>query len=363
MPSNTSMRVLHTTRELWTKGFSNETIDFHPLLKLLQSKGKIKYGCTGTSNKWTVKYKQLPLQGYADMDVLTYERKRVTQVAELEWRGYKMVDAISELEMLQNEGGNDTQIASLLANKLEMMKEDANDQINQEFYIDGEGTGNTKRFHGILSFGGYTQHTDTNTLGITQSDTYAGLSTAYGAYGGSAGDPHYEFWTPIMVHAANNSNTWAANAPEAVRRGIHYAKHGKASSHRPDIGFCSRADYVTLLDLLSAKERLVVPTKGIAKFGFDDLVQIDGVDITFDPDMPTTFNSAGGGTGTLRCILFNTNQMELRLLGKKKVLWNASGDAFKEENMTKRFWIGLFGNLVFKSPRHFAFVGDLATSA
>lgn len=355
----TTARLLHTTRELWSKGFSDETVEHHPLLKMLQSKGRLKYGCTGTKNKWTVKYKKLPLEGYADMDVLTFGRRTLTKVAELDWRGYKMVDAISEAEQLQNEGGNDTQIASLLADKLESMKEDASDQIGQEMYIDGEATGNTKRLHGILSMMSYAQASVSSAndqLVNDQDDTYAGLSTAYGNYGGSSGDAEYEFWTPVIVNSLYDTNTWATTAVKSLRRAIGYTKRSMKKSHRADIGLMSRANYFTLLDQLDSTQRMLIPGRGLAKFGFEDVVNVDGVDFTFDPDIPSVDNEAQ----TLRAILFNTDQMEFRLLGKKKQLWNASGDEFRSDNMTQRFWIGLYGNLVFKSPRHFAIVTDAA---
>lgn len=354
----TTARLLHATREAWTKGMSDETVDNHPLLKLLQSKGRIKYGCTGTKNKWTVKYKKLPLEGYADMDVLTFARKTLTKPAEVEWRGYKMVDAISEPEMMMNEGGSDTQIVDLVKGKLESMKEDADDQIGQELYIDGDAAGNSKRFHGILSMMSYTQGSVAagDRLVNDQDDTYATLSTAYGNYGGSSGDPEYEFFTPIIVNATVDAEAWSSHATKAIRRANIYTKRSMKKSHRLDIGFTSRENFAVLCDQLEDKERIVVPTRGIAKFGFEDVVNVDGVDITFDPDIPSLDEEGR----TIRAILFNTDQMELRLLGRKKQLWNASGDEFRSDNMSSRFWIGLYGNLVFKSPRHFAMIVDAA---
>jgi len=342
---------------MWTKALSDETIERHPLLRLLQEKGAIKYGASGTKAKWTVKFKQLDLTPYADMDVLTFARNTVTKTAELDWRGYKLTDAISELEELQN-AGSDEQIVNLFESKLDHMKSDASDQLGVEFYRDGNLAGNESRLHGIESFMGLSgTSSGASALATTISDTYAGLSTIPGNYGGaSSADREYDFWSPVIVNSTYSTETWATAGVSQLRRAILYTNHGVGRQHQLDLFLTSRADYELLLTQLDDKQRQIIPSAGLAKFGFPNMVSVDGVEVTFDPDMPTS-DAAGD---VVNAYGFNTSQMDFKLLGKKKMLWNASGDTFREENQTKRFWLGLWGNLCFKSPRHFAKIAAIS---
>lgn len=359
----TSLRVLRATREEWSKELHDETLESHPLLAMLNAKKRVTYGHGGTKLKWTVKYKQLELQGYADMEVLTWARNNLLQTAELDYRGYKVVDAISELEKLQNRGSME-QVIDLFASKAKQMAEDANERIGAEFYVDGNAPGNEKRLHGIESFMGITPGSVTaaddfvgDTTAAAINDSYAGLTTTAGTYGGaSATDPEYDFWKPTIVQVNQTGSTWAANCDSLVRKGIVNTRRTNRKNEALDIVLLTRADYRRLLEVLDDKERVIVDKsdQGIKKFGFTDYVNLDGVDVTFDPDIPTT----DANSDTVRGYGFNTSKMELCLMSKKGNFWDASGDAFDESTQSFRFWIGFWGNLKF-SPRHFVKFADV----
>jgi hypothetical protein len=353
----TSTRVLHATREQWAKELSDQTTESHALLKLLKERKNIKH-VAGTKLKWTVKYKQLDLTPYADMEAGNWVRNTLTKTAELEWRGYKMYDAISEQEFMENAAG-DTQIIDLFASKLKQMEEDANQRLVREFYKDGNASGNEKRFHGIESFMGVGSQTAGDQFASILDDSYAGLDTTKGHYGGAdSRDPEYDFWSPVIVSTNPTGETFATKAIEMLRRGITEARRGGQKS-RLDLITTDRTNYRSILDLLDDKERLIVPADSIAKFGFGDIVHVDGCPVTIDPDMPTT----DGDNNAVRAYGWNTSQMELVLLknprGKKDMLWNASGDVFREDNFAFRFWLGIAGNIKCYSPRHFAKFVDL----
>lgn len=356
MPVNpTTLRIMRTTRELWSKQLSDQTIEKHALLKLMESRGMFRYGCTGTAKKWTVKYKLIDLVPYADMDAANFARNTTVLTAELPWRGYKLFDAISELEFAMNEGGNDTQIIDLFKGKLEQLSDDANEQIGVEFYKDGNATGNDKRFHGIESFLSVNTGAQlaADQYATTLNDTYAGLLTAKGNYGGSATDSplkrEYDFWSPVVVNTTYNGETFATSAVKQLRRAISQANKG-GKGNNLDLFLMSRENFNLLKNQLDDKQRQLIPATDLAKFGFPDMINVDGVDCTWEPDMPAT-DPAGV---VVDFYGFNTTKLKLNLLGKKKVLWNASGDTFREENMTHRFWTGTWGNLQFEGPRFFA---------
>lgn len=355
MPT-TSLRVLHTTREEWSKELHNETLESHPLLKLLNEKKRVTYGHSGTKLKWTVKFKQLALTPYADMQALSWERNLLTKTAELDYRGYKVVDAISEFEKFQNRGGVEA-VIDLFSDKASRMAEDANDRLCAEFYVDGNATGNTLRLHGIESMMSISTQTAGDALATTLNDTYAGLSTAKGTYESDSTASGYDFWSPTIVSTNPTGKTWATHADEFIRRGIVEQRRTQKPNEQLDMFLVGRSDYYTLLNLLDDKERVMVTNgdQGIRKFGFKEVVNIDGVDVSFDPDIPTP----DGASDVVRGYGFNTSKMELCLMSKKGNFWDASGDAFDETTMAFRFWLGFYGNLKF-SPRHFVKLADIA---
>jgi hypothetical protein len=354
----TTTRVLHATREQWTKELSDQTLESHALLKLLKERKNVKF-VTGTKMVWTVKFKELALQGHSDMANVTFGRTTLTKKPELDWRAYKMTDSISEQELAEN-GKGDTQIIDLFADKLKQMEEDANSRLCRELYVDGNATGNELKFHGIESFCSVSTQTAGDLFATTLNDSYAGLNTAKGSYDSDSTSRGYDFWSPVIVSTNATGETWAAKAVEQLRRGITETRRTMRKDHRLDLIVCNRSNYRAVLDLLDDKERLVVnQANSIARFGFGDVVQVDGCDVTIDPDIPST----DGNSDTIRAYGFNTSQMELCILkqpNKKDQLWNASGDVFREDNMAFRFWIGTYGNLKFFSPRHFAKFVDLA---
>lgn len=353
----TTNRVLKATREQWTKELSDQTLESHPLLKLIKEAKNLKFGA-GTELKWTVKFKENALQGNSHLKALSFAPVDLFKTATLPWRSYKMTDSISEQEMAEN-GGGDTQVIDLFSDKAKAMEEDANSDLCRKLYVDGNATGNEEQYHGIESFGSMTTQTAGDLFATTLNDTYAGLSTAKGAYGAS-GTRAYDFWSPAVVSTNATGETWATKAIEQLRRGITETRRTAQKNHRLDLIVCSRANYRAVLDLLDDKERLVVNDKqSIARFGFGDVVQVDGCDVTIDPDITAT----DGNSDPIRAYGFNSQQMELCILKnpmkKSHQLWDHSGDEFVSDNMTFRFWLGNYGNVKFQSPRHFAKFVDL----
>jgi hypothetical protein len=88
---------------------------------------------------------------------------------------------------------------------------DIEEAFGDELYVDGNASGNEGRIHGFESWLG-NSGAATNGYVATPSDTYAGLSTTLGNYGGTwstpprntnwpdgKGDPEYDFWSPLLV--------------------------------------------------------------------------------------------------------------------------------------------------------------------
>lgn len=350
----TPLRILKSTRENWSKNLADETIEQHPLLALLKEKGLIEYNVDGTDLKWTAKYKEAPLIPYADFDDLEFSRQDKLQVAQLDTRGYKAVDAISEKEMLQNKGQH--AIIKLFGKKAEDMKTDASSKLCAELYVDGNASGNDKRFHGLESFMAVTTGSQTaaDQEATVYADSYGGLSTAKGAFGGSAGMREFDFWTPTVVSTNATGQTWATHSDVQMRYAISETTFGHSEGNALDLILLSRPAFRSAVNLLATKERVIVDKSevGIRKFGFKDTFNLDGVDVTFDPDLPTT----DATPDTVYGYGLTTGAMSLKILNDQ--LWT-SGDAFDPDRQAFKWWVGLYGNLVFRSPRHFVKFVDL----
>lgn len=346
--ANTPLRILKSTRENWSENLSDQTIENHPILTLLKSKSRIEYNCSGTDLKWTVEYKEAPLVPYADFDVLTFNRQDLLQTATLDTRGYQAVDAISNKEMKQNKGK--FAIIKLFDGKAMRMKKTAGNRLCAKFYIDGNLAGNEKDIHGIESFTGITPGSQvaTDDEATVYNDTYAGLSTTKGAYGGAQGERHFDFWTPTVVNCNKTGTSWATDADAFLRYAITKHTRGQKADERLDLIQLTRSAYVALCQILESKERVVVNKEdvGIRKFGFKSTMNFDGVDVTFDPDIPATDvnNDVVYGYG------FTTEQMKLKSLDSE--LWE-SHDLFDIDQLAFKWTVGFTGNLVFESPRHF----------
>jgi len=354
MPVNpVTERVLHTTFAKWRKKLSDATVDFHPLISRLKAKGQVEYGCSGALYRWTPKTKQRTLIPYGNFQQLDFTAKTVTEKAELPWRGYKMVDAIGELELLSMKGMET--VVKIYTDQLEDMRKDAMDRFNAELYNDGNLAGNELRLHGVESLMKITPGSQvaTDEVATVLADTYAEISTAY-----NAGDDKGP-WSPVIINANQTSKSFAVDADELVRRGLIRARYGKGPGQSVDVVLLTKAAYLLMLDVLQARERVIFSKGAEAKkgdFGFTGF-SFDGVDVMFDPDIPATDVDGDlvHGYG------FTTDLMRLCVLGPKKELWgNASGSAYNEQDSSFRWWLGMYGQLVFEQPRSVCKFADIS---
>jgi len=377
-PLPPSLQILHTTLMSWSEGWSDETVEDHPLLAALREKGKILYEDGGTFIKKTLKYRRTRLAGYRDLQRQQWTRHEKTKVLELPWRGLNANEMYSDLELRQNRGR--AARVKLFANKLGDMKEELEEDFGRIFYQDGEATGFTDHPHGIQSFMSHTGAVATDAFATTLNDTYGGLSTARGAYGGTvkgggapsgtnfeSSDPEWDFLSPVLVNALYNDGSaalsWATDACSILGRAITHAQRGKGRKHQLDVFTMDAENYNALKDQQRSKERITVNPGSdrslMVSLGFKNIMMVDGVDVMIDRDTPAT---TGGSTSVaLRAYGWNFGAMALHLLPDegKKQFWNRTHDYFEPDDGSYRFIVGLWGNFKFR-PRYFVEVADYA---
>ena len=281
--------------------------------------------------------------------------------ANLPYRGYQVTDSIYKREMLENR--NQAALINVAGKMASRLQESMEQHLGKEVWVDGNLAGNELRFHGIESMMGIdgTVKIDDGTKRNANaadmfgwpSDVYAGINTGLGAVAGSqlegvwpngVCDPEYDFYSPIVVNytsSAFGDTTWAENCVFATREGIHQAKRNDSRESQIDMVVLDRRLFIEYMNKLDSKERTIVTkSNGLKSYGFLDVFEQDGVDITTEYAVPT-----GCGYG------LSISNMELRCM--ESSLMTSEGPFYNEDTQAYRYVVSVLANLKFVSPRNF----------
>lgn len=354
--------IAETTIRDYIRDVEDDVMRNRKILALLQSRGRVTFNHSGTEMDWKIRYKRAVPKGYADMDQQSFSRRNRHKTAVLGYRGYSLAESISKLDKLKNRGV--PAIVKILETKVTSMAEDFEEFMGDEFYVDGNSTGNGKRIHGIESFMGQTTTSTVSPI-ANPSDSYAGLNTDLGSYGGSwskdgsnnvlwptgTGNSEYDFYSPLLVDYTS-TNTWSAatktwpnTCVEAMRYGIIKSMKNKSARGRLDAIFLNDEMYRQFVENLAAKEHITVVQGGGQKgttltgLGYTDVTNFEGCEVTYEYGMPV---NTGYG--------WNIDQMEFRSMQDRLIV--TEGPFEHEADKTVRFSLDFFGNLVFR-PRYF----------
>lgn len=337
--------IVETTIHKYVREEEVNILRNRKLLAMLQSRGRFSFGNSGDLVNWKVRFKRGSMSGYADMDTLTFQRVNRRKSAELDWRGYAIAESYSKKEKLMNKGTE--AIIKYWSNKGQEMMEDVEDAFGEELYVDGNASSNTRRMHGVESFFGNSGAASGGYIG-TPSDTYAGLSTSLGNYGGSwtgtwptgTGDAHYDFWSPLIVDYTDTAwtpttKTWPNTCQQALRYGIVKGRRNKSKKNMLDMILLENELFRQFEDSYSAAERLNIARgdkkDGLYALGFQDTINFDGVDISSEYGI-----ASGLGYG------FTMGDMEVMSLQDK--LFVPEGPTFDQASLSWRLSIDFFGN-------------------
>jgi hypothetical protein len=339
----------------------------YKLFAALEGAGQIRTNMSGRGFDWEIQYRNHTPSGNNGETPRVFARQNLWKRAELEFRGAQASDAIYKKEMLENRSAQAlVNVAGKMASRLLTSMEQ---YLAKEWVVDGYASGNELRFHGIESFMGLgtTQQSINITTGAARTkdaadpflypnDTYAGLSTVLGSYGGSqttgvwpngSADSEFDFFTPVIVNGvstyfnASPNNTWANNCVKAVREAIHQTRRNDSKEDQVDMLLLDRRSYIDFLNTLDSKERVIVSrTNGLRSYGFTDVFELDGVEIGSE-------NSVPANTG------YGLSVGNIELLCMEGQLMNSEGPFYDEITQQFRYVVSTLGNLKFKSPRNF----------
>jgi hypothetical protein len=336
----------------------------------LEGSGNVIMNQGGLGLNWQVRYRNQPVTGNNGETPRVFARQNLWVDANLPYRGYQVTDSIYKREMLENRGQQALiNIAGKMASRLQ---ESMEQHLAKEVWIDGNLAGNELRFHGLESFCAVDGTVNVND-GTKRSpgnaddpfgwpaDVYAGINTGLGAVAGSqlqgswpngVADPEYDFYSPIVVNYTSryfkgkdatgaNSFTWQDQCVQAVREGIQQAKRNDTKASQIDMVILDRKLYIDYMNKLDSKERILANNnEGLRSYGFKDVFQQDGVDISTEYAVP---NGCGYG--------LSIANMELRCM--EGSLMTAEGPFYNEDTQAYRYVVSVLANLKFVSPRNF----------
>jgi len=352
-------RIINTTTNEFIKGEVNQLFRTRRLWAMINSRGLISYGHGGDKLDWKVRFKQGSLQGFQYGDTLTFSPVDRWVTAQLEYRGYAMVDQLHKIEKLKNR--TSAGIVKYYSDLSKIMMDEFKEKLPEELYIDGNATGNTKRFHGIESFFGVSGASASAPIGTT-SDTYAGLSTALGNKGGSwsgtwpggKGDAHYDYFAPLVVDYTSavaaasggwsaSTKTWPNTCEEALAFGFIKAKK-LSKNHTLDVCILNEELFRQFANKQRDKEQITISrgdgSSGLVKLGFSDVFNFDGVDVTWEYGVP-----ADAGYG------LPLDQLEVCSMQDELIV--ADGPDYDIATKTDRFSLDMFGNFKVETVKGF----------
>jgi len=349
---------------------------------LLENSGNILMNQSGRSFDWNVRYRLPPVSSNNGQEPRSFARVNQWKRAELGWKGFTTTDSIFRREMLENRGQQ--ALVDVAGKMSERLQEGLQQHLSFQPFADGGEAGGEKNFDGLMTFMGYDGTIDesggvgpfakrtSSNLGDRYGypdDTYAGISTKLGYYGGGAlgdGDAVWpnqpvtetaDFYSPIIINynsqsyneEATPAGNWKLNCVQAIRDGLHHAKRNDTKEAQIDLVCLSRELYIAFLNTYNDKERIMITKEnGLKAMGFNEVVSLDGCEIASDYAVPQ-----GKGFG------MSVGNMELRCLENNLMV--AEGPFYDEQLQSYRFSCSTLGNFKFTSPRSF-FMLDAVTA-
>lgn len=364
-------RTLATTLADHIRDVEEAMLRNFPMGALVDSQGRVSYNHVGMGFDWPVQYKLHSVEGNTGATARNFVRTNLWKTAALPYRGYQAVDSITKDELLANRG--EAAIVKVFENMTMRLETSLKQGLGNQYYIDGNASGNETCWHGLESMFGGTQTTDvtstTTPAGRTANaadtvlypnDTYAGLSTILGNYGGAiesgqvwpngTADAELDFWSPIVVNPKSThadfpsaTNTWAGQGDEVMRYAIIHSQRNTSENGPVTTIVLARDYYLQFLNLIDGKEQLNV-TKGdtgdLWKLGFRNVVGFDGCEVTWD-----TAVSASRGYG------FNPKNIEIKCRQDK--FFNTEGPEYDIHTQNWNCVVETLSNIRFQSPRNF----------
>ena len=342
--------LTHKTEPIYTKDV---------LMAGIRAHGREKFNQTGVEMDWPVRYRRREIQEADGYDASIDSPRTVTRRrAQLPWRRYRLSESITKFERLANRG--EARLYDILGSLVGECVDDFLTDFRKKLFGDGNATG-SRGIHGFESIFAYTNLIHANAKCGDPDDTYGGMTTGLGDYGGSwtpdtsdywptgEGSTEYQFWSPLIVDATNanwtaSEKTWPNTWQECLRFAMAYQEMNQDSK----FDFC----LMNTKRLLEAKQSLestqrfeLTQNSKLTEVGFKTLAY-EGIELASQPGVPA------GAT-----YLFPWDKLSLRSMLKQLIDVEQDKDP---ADSSQQYFFDCFTNLQFDSPAFFAKILDIS---
>lgn len=347
MPIDSWARVDVATINKHVKKLTEPIFRKRGFMALLRKKGRITFNNAGKKFDWRARFRRHSPEAYDDMGAVSFPRTNLWKTCELPYRAYSVGESFSKFEKLAN-GNTDEALIKIVSEATKALSDSMNEFFADQLVLDGNSTAYTS-IHGLeswFSVSGTTCNSLASYCG-NPNDTYAGLSTALGNYGGSwtgawpagVGSCEFNFFSPLVVDTHNalwtaSTKTWPNDCREALRYGTLYLQ--TLQNQNLDAILLNPELYRQLLDSTEDKEQiqLTAASEAVA-LGFRS-VTYDGVPIISEYGVP-----ADTGYGLVM------DKLELRSMQSQLFMVDEDQEI---DNKTSKMSLDFFGNLSIESP-------------
>lgn len=363
-------QLLVATAKRMFKGFADETMRKRIWLAMAEQRGNIEFNAPGPAYYWDVMYSEPGMRQYGDGGDLEFTNHEAYKQLNTDIRGYELTDKITEKQRLLNQG--ELQIVDLMGQKVENLKNSARRKFGRELYVDGNASGNENRFHGIESFMGAGSCAAGDRVAKC-SDTYSGLSTIQGNYGGSwstdlasgdrpnatlandwpngSGSAEYDFFSPKLINYSSTAwpsglTTWRDNCFDVLTNMSVWCRNTNGDDGAPMLCLMGSNLFTQFKEALNAKSRIILPHAASQDLGFEDALDYEGMSIKWESDCP-----ANVAYGLLM------DQFELSFATSK--MFANRGPEYDIKSNAYLMLLYTFGNIRWR-PKHFAKIAAVA---
>ena len=267
----------------------------------LKSAGRITYGHGGEKVEWRPRFRRRTITaGDGNPVSISFPQTNTKKQATLEWVNYNLGESYTKFEKLVSQN-KETAIFKIAEDAVNEMVDDFMEDFRLKLYTDGNaGDGND--LSGLETWMGSTGSVITDGVCADPSDTYAGLSTLLGNYGGDwtadtsdawptgTGDTEYHFWSPVLVDYTNTkfagtAATWQYNWQKAIRYALTYGEVLQRQTY--DLILLNPELLRIAKDSLDAIQQLeVTQNSDLTKLGHKT-VQFDGHELVTEYGVPS----------------------------------------------------------------------------
>ena len=375
--TNSTDALVQATMRKYMTGASDDTVRERLWLSMLEKEGRIEKDADGYDLSWDVQFSQPPTGGYVEFQTHGFSQHQAYKQLTIDVRGNKGTDVLDLKQIVTNRGKHS--IVDLWSTKIPNLAEAMAVQLARQAYTDGSASGNETAFCGLKTFlgsGGTCAATDKIAV---PDDTYGGLDTDLGQYGGTwssalahtagvqnnyvlandwpdgQGTSEYDFMSPKIINTTSTAwtgtATWKANCDFIMRAAAGWvALNGKETA--PKMHLLSIRNMREAKEHLWEKYRIIQGSNKTANdLGFYETLDFEGTIVSQDFEVP-----ANEG------FCMNPNAMDMFVFGAPP------GDDFQAQRAGLFWTIGprmipgttvyeavavIFGNMRYR-PKYFA---------